>query len=58
MDKEMLILIMCYIYCDSLLQFTKLSVVQSNSTTALLHFENSMKPMLSVVYTRDYCEIP
>lgn len=52
-------LIMCHFYCDNLLlPLNKLSVVQSNSTTALSRFEDSMKPTLSVAYAGDYYEIP
>lgn len=59
MEKKEIMLIMCHFYCDNLLlPLNKLSVVQSNSTTALSRFEDSMKPTLSVAYAGDYYEIP
>lgn len=59
MEKEELILIMCLFYFDNLLlPLNKLSVAQNNSTTALSHFQDSMKPKLSVAYAGDYYEIP
>lgn len=59
MDKEYLKLTMCHFYCDSFLfSLTKLSVLESNSTTALSHLKDCKKPTLSVAYARDYCEIP
>lgn len=57
--KELMLYYVSFFYCDNLLlPLNKLSVVQSNSTTALSHFEDSMKLTLLVAYAGDYCEIP